>query len=281
VGAGSSAGVVSELLEVAEEAALAAGEVLRPRFEAGAEQALGTKSSVTDPVSQADLEAEAAIRAVLTRRRPSDRVLGEEGATSSPLADVAQGATSAALDSISGGGYLWVVDPLDGTANFLQGIPVWCVSVAVRDGEGAVAGAVLDPLRGELFSASRGGEARLGDAVLNGSACTELARAIVGTGFAYDAGVRAGQGEVVGRLLSRIGNLRRHGACALDLAWAAAGRLDAFYERAIEEWDVAAGELLCRQAGLVVERLPPCDGMPAGILAAPSALADELRAAVS
>jgi myo-inositol-1(or 4)-monophosphatase len=263
MGAGPSAGVVSELLEVAEEAALAAGEVLRPRFEAGVERALGTKSSITDPVSQADLESEAAIRAVLARRRPSDRVLGEEGGH--------QG---------EGDGLLWVVDPLDGTANFLQGIPLWCVSVAVRDREGAAAGAVLDPLRGELFSASRDGEARLGDAVLAGSACDELARAIVGTGFAYDAGVRAGQGAVVGRLLARIGNLRRNGACALDLAWAAAGRLDAFYERAIEEWDVAAGELLCRQAGLVVERLPASDGLPAGILAAPSALADDLRAVV-
>ena len=260
MGARPSGGVVNELLDVAEEAALAAGGLLRARFEVGAERALRTKSTPTDPVSQADLEAEEAIRDVLARRRPADGVLGEEGGHRG-----------------EGDGLVWIVDPLDGTANFLQGIPVWCVSVAVRDGDGAVAGAVLDPLRGELFSASRDGAARMGEAVLGGSACTELARAIVGTGFAYDAGVRAGQGGVVGRLLPRIANLRRNGACALDLAWTAAGRLDAFYERAVQEWDIAAGELLCAEAGLVVERLPAVDGMPAGIIAAPPALADDLR----
>ena len=238
--------------------------MLRERFEAGVETALRTKSTPTDLVSQADLEAEAAIREVLAARRPDDAVLGEEGGR--------EGADDALL---------WVVDPLDGTLNFLQGIPAWCVSVAVRDGDGALAGAILDPLRGELFSASRDGDARLGEAVLGGSSCTELARAIVGTGFAYDAGVRAGQGEVVGRLLPQIGNLRRVGACALDLAWAAAGRLDAFYERAVQEWDVAAGELLCARAGLVVERLAATSALPAGILAAPPALADDLRSIVA
>jgi myo-inositol-1(or 4)-monophosphatase len=276
VGARATAG----LLDVAEEAALAAGELLRGRFEAGVERALATKSTPTDLVSEADLASERAIRAVLGARRPGDAVLGEEEATSSPSADVAQSAPSAALASIGDGRLLWVVDPLDGTLNFLQGIPAWCVSVAVRDAAGALAGAVLDPLRGELFSASRDGEARLGEAVLTGSACAELAHAIVGTGFAYDAAVRAGQGEVVARLLPRVGNLRRVGACALDLAWTAAGRLDAFYERAVQEWDVAAGELLCARAGLVVERLPATGAAPAGIMAAPCALAGDLRAIV-
>ena len=251
------------LLAVAEEAAIAAGELLRERFEAGVERALRTKSTPTDLVSAADLAAEAAIREVLTARRPDDAVLGEEGGR--------QGAEDALL---------WVVDPLDGTLNFLHGLPAWCVSVAVRDADGPLAGVILDPLRGELFAASRDGEARLGEAVLGGSACTELAQAIVGTGFAYEAQVRGGQGEAVARLLPRIANLRRTGACALDLAWTAAGRLDAFYERAVQEWDVAAGELICARAGLVVERMPAVDGMPAGILAAPPAFADDLRAVV-
>jgi myo-inositol-1(or 4)-monophosphatase len=263
VGAGASGDLVTSLLGVAEEAAIAAGELLRTRFEAGVERALRTKSTPTDLVSQADLAAEEAIRAVLSARRPGDAVLGEEGGR--------QGAD---------GALLWVVDPLDGTGNFLQGIPAWCVSVAVRDGDRTLAGAVLDPLRGELFSASRDGDARLGEAVLAGSDCTELAEAIVGTGFAYDAGVRAGQGEVVARVLPRVGNLRRVGACALDLAWTAAGRLDAFYERGVQEWDIAAGELLCARAGLVVERLPAAGEVPAGILAAPAALARDLRALV-
>jgi myo-inositol-1(or 4)-monophosphatase len=254
---------VTELLDVAEDAALAAGALLRERFDAGVERALRTKSTPTDLVSEADLASEKAIRAVLAARRPDDAVLGEEGGR--------QGAEDALL---------WVVDPLDGTANFLQGIPMWCVSVAVRDADGALAGAVLDPLRGELFSAARDGTARLGEAVLGGSACATLAQAIVGTGFAYDAGVRAGQGEVVAGLLPRVSNLRRSGACALDLAWTAAGRLDAFYERAVQEWDIAAGELLCARAGLVVERLPAMNGLPPGILAAPRALADDLRGLV-
>ena len=252
------------LLAVAEEAAIAAGELLRERFEAGVERALRTKSTPTDLVSAADLAAEAAIREVLTARRPDDAVLGEEGGR--------QGDEDALL---------WVVDPLDGTLNFLHGLPAWCVSVAVRDADGPLAGVILDPLRGELFAASRDGQARLGEAVLGGSACTELAQAIVGTGFAYEAQVRGGQGEAVARLLPRIANLRRTGACALDLAWTAAGRLDAFYERAVQEWDVAAGELICARAGLVVERMPAVDGMPAGILAAPPAFADDLRAVVA
>jgi myo-inositol-1(or 4)-monophosphatase len=155
------------------------------------------------------------------------------------------------------------------------------VSVAVRDDDGPLAGAVLDPLRGELFSATRDGDARLGEAVLAGSSCVELAQAIVGTGFAYDAGVRAGQGAVVARLLPRVGNLRRAGACALDLAWTAAGRLDAFYEYGVQEWDIAAGELLCARAGLTVQRLAAVDGMPAGILAAPAAFAGDLRSVVT
>ena len=251
------------LLAVAEEAAIAAGALLRERFEAGVERALRTKSTPTDLVSAADLAAEAAIREVLTERRPDDAVLGEEGGR--------QGDEDALL---------WVVDPLDGTLNFLHGLPAWCVSVAVRDTDGPLAGVILDPLRGELFAASRDGQACLGEAVLGGSACTELAQAIVGTGFAYEAQVRGGQGEAVARLLPRIANLRRTGACALDLAWTAAGRLDAFYERAVQEWDVAAGELICARAGLVVERMPAVDGMPAGILAAPSAFADDLRAVV-
>ena len=151
----------------------------------------------------------------------------------------------------------------------------------MRDADGPLAGVILDPLRGELFAASRDGEARLGEAVLGGSACLELAQAIVGTGFAYEAQVRAGQGEVGRAAAAEDREPAPHGACALDLAWTAAGRLDAFYERAVQEWDVAAGELICARAGLVVERMPAVDGMPAGILAAPPAFADDLRSIVA
>ena len=238
------------LLAVAEEAAIAAGGLLRERFEAGAERALRAKSTPTDFVSEADLAAEAAIREVLAARRPDDAVLGGGGRPAWAPSD------APALGR----------RPARRHAELPARLPAWCVSVAVRDAEGPLAGVILDPLRGELFAASRDGEARLGEAVLGGSACPELAQAIVGTGFAYEAQVRAGQGEVGRAAAAEDREPPPHRRCALDLAWTAAGRLDAFYERAVQEWDVAAGELICARAGLVVERMAAVDGMPAGIL---------------
>jgi myo-inositol-1(or 4)-monophosphatase len=253
------------LLDVAAEAAAAAGALLRERFLAGREPAVRAKSTPTDPVSEADLAAEAAIRDVLAARRPGDRVLGEEGGESGPGA----------------GGLRWVVDPLDGTTNFLFGVPQWCVSVAVEDEHGALAGVVLDPLRDELFAARRDGPATLDGEPVRGSAQATLGEALVGTGFAYDPAVRARQAAVLGELLPRVRDARRLGSCALDLAWTAAGRLDAFYERAVQPWDVAAGALLCERGGLAVRALAADDGLPSGILAAPSGLVDELESLVA
>jgi myo-inositol-1(or 4)-monophosphatase len=250
-----------ELRAIAAEAARAAGTLLRERFEAGAEQALRTKSTPTDLVSQADLTAEAAIRDVLAAHRPDDAVLAEEGGE-------ATGAT----------GLRWVVDPLDGTINFLLGVPLWCVSVAVQDAAGTVAGVVFDPMAEELFAADRDGPATLDSVPLRGSAKAELAAAVVGTGFAYEAEVRRRQGELVARVLPRVANLRRTGSAALDLAWTAAGRLDAFYEHALNPWDSAAGAHICDRAGLVVQDLAAADGLPAGVLAAPTAFAGDLQA---
>ena len=240
---------------IAEEAALAAGALLRERFEAGVERALRTKSTPTDLVSEADLAAEAAIRDVLSARRPDDAVLGRGGRPAAATED----------------GLLWVVDPLDGTANFLHGLPAWCVSVAVRDarrragGRGARSAArravLRRPRTGARGSATRCSAAR----PARSSRRPSSGRASRTTRGSAAARARWSRGCSRG---SR--NLRRVGACALDLAWTAAGRLDAFYERAVQEWDVAAGELLCAEAGLVVERLPAVDGMPAGILAAPA-----------
>ncbi len=251
------------LREVAVEAARAAGALLRERAAAGVVRGLRTKSSPTDMVSEADVAAEEAIRGVLAARRPDDAVLGEEGG-----------------EQAGAGGLRWVVDPLDGTTNFLYGNPQWCVSVAVQDDAGSVAGAVLDPMRGELFAAERGGPATLDGAPLQGPVGERLEEALVGTGFGYEAEVRERQAAVLARLVPRVRDVRRAGAAALDLAWVAAGRLDAFYERGVQPWDVAAGVLLCACAGCEVHDLPASDGLPHGVVAAPPALAGPLLALV-
>jgi myo-inositol-1(or 4)-monophosphatase len=249
--------VSDELLAVAVEAARAAAAVLVERYEAvGGPRDLRTKSTPTDLVSAADLEAERAIRDVLARRRPDDGILGEE-----------EGG-----DVEGTSGLRWVVDPLDGTVNYLFGLPQWCVSVAC---EGRV-GAILDPVRDELFEVVAGGPATLGGEPLRASRRTDLETALVATGFAYDAGVRARQAEVIARVIPRVADIRRMGSAALDLAWTAAGRYDAFFERGVSAWDIAAGTMVCVAAGLEVRELAPRDGLPGGVLAAPAAIAGEL-----
>ena len=250
----------AELLALAERAARAAGELLRERFEAGRERATGSKSTPTDLVSEADLAAERAIRDILTEARPDDAILGEEGG-----------------ETQEGAGLRWIVDPLDGTVNFLFGVPQWCVSVAVHDDAGGMAGVVYDPLRDELFAGTReGGLPTLNGVEVRGSVQGELAPALIGTGFAYDAGVRDAQAQVIGRLLPRVRDVRRMGSAALDLAWTAAGRLDAFYERGVQIWDIAAGVVLCEAAGLEVRALDAAGAAPAGIVVAPAGLLEAL-----
>jgi myo-inositol-1(or 4)-monophosphatase len=251
------------LLEVAVEAARMAGALLLERARAGREHEVTSKSTPTDLVSEADLASERAIKALLAQRRPDDGFVGEEGG-----------------DEQGTSGLSWVVDPLDGTINFLFGIPQWCVSVAVRDAAGTRAGAVYDPNRGELFTATRDGAARLsgpeGVVALRGSEREELASAMVATGFAYDAKVRAAQATVLARAVPRVRDIRRFGSAALDLAWTAAGRFDAYFERTVKPWDIAAGALICERAGLRVLDLAEHEDLPYGILAAPEALAGSL-----
>ncbi|HYF24899.1 MAG TPA: inositol monophosphatase family protein [Baekduia sp.] len=242
-----------ELLEVAEAAARASGDVLIGRF--GTERALTSKSTPTDLVSEADHAAEDAIRAVLAQRVPDDAIVGEEGE------DVA--GTS---------GRRWIVDPLDGTINFLFGLPQWCVSVCCE----GLAGVIWDPVREELFAATADGPATLNGVVLHGSERDDLGHALVATGYGYDSAQRGRQGELAARVLPRVRDLRRMGSAALDLAWLAAGRYDAYYEHGVKPWDTRAGELLCARAGLEVHALAGGDGLPPGILAAPPALAGEL-----
>jgi myo-inositol-1(or 4)-monophosphatase len=262
-----------DLLDLARRAAGAAAAELLSRFRG---EALGvrSKSTPTDPVSEADLAAERAVRDLLGRERPGDRILGEEG-----------GATDGSGPDAMGDTFLWVVDPLDGTVNYLYGSPSFAVSLACEDGEGAVAAVVLDPVSGECFAATRSGPATLDGLPLWAGEPRSLAEALVGTGFAYDRDVRAAQAEVAARVLPRARDIRRVGAAALDLCWCAAGRLDAFYERGVHHWDVAAGALICRRAGREVRDLPEVAvehagrpvTLPSGILVAPPNLADELE----
>ena len=248
-----------ELLSIAEDAARAAGAVLLERF-GGPRREVRSKSTPTDLVSEADLEAERALRSFLAAQRPDDAVLGEEGGD--------RGAGTS--------GVRWIVDPLDGTVNFLFGIPQWAVSVACADGDGLVAGVVLDPLRDEVFAATRDGPATRDGEPVDASSRGDLATAMVGTGFAYDAGVRVAQAEVAARALPRVRDLRRMGSAALDLAWTACGRYDAYYERGLQPWDRAAGELMCARAGLELRELRAHGARPAGLLVAPAALAGQL-----
>jgi myo-inositol-1(or 4)-monophosphatase len=255
------------LLAVAIEAATAAGALLAERVARGAERGVSSKSTPTDLVSEADLASERAIRELLAQRRPDDGFVGEEG------------------DHVeSSSGLSWVVDPLDGTVNFVFGIPQWSVSIAVRDARGAIAGVIYDPNREELFAATRGGRATLtgprGTLEL-GAAPTrpwagELATAMLATGLAYDAQVRRAQGNVLAELVGRVRDIRRFGSAALDLAWTAAGRYDAYFERSVKQWDIAAGVLICEAVGLRMLELPERPHLPWGILVAPPSLCGEL-----
>jgi myo-inositol-1(or 4)-monophosphatase len=272
-GRGGGDGEVEALLAVAVEAATGAGKLLAERALRGREQHIASKSTPTDLVSDADLAAETAIRALLQERRPDDALVAEEGA-----------------DVHGTSGLSWVVDPLDGTVNYLFGIPQWCVSVAVRDGQGVLAGAVYDPNRDELFTATRDGPSTLagpqGQVELGRAGVAEewggRAGGELATGLAYDADVRAAQARVLARLIPRVRDIRRFGSAALDLTWTAAGRYDAYFERTVKQWDIAAGTLICERAGLRVLELPASspqgerESLPWGILVAREGLVEEL-----
>ena len=252
---------MSSDLDLAERAARAAGEVLMTYY-GRAPEGLDSKTSATDPVSDADREAERAIRELLSAERPDDGLVGEEGSR-------IEGEQSRR----------WIVDPLDGTVNFLYGLRAWGVSIALEDEDGLAVGVVFNPVSGECFAAERGRGATMSGRPIHVTDCRSLDRAMVSTGFSYEADRRAEQAAVLVELLPRIRDLRRAGAAALDLAYVAAGRVDAFYERGLKRWDEAAGLLLVREAGGVTADL---DGEPHGVLAAGTPeLLEELRPLVA
>ncbi len=231
------------LLALATDLATTAGALALSMRE-GIEQE-STKSSPTDVVTAADRATERVIVDGIRAVRPGDGVLGEEGSRD-------EGTT----------GVRWVIDPIDGTVNYLYGLPQWAVSIGVEVEGVTVAGVVFDPAKDELWQAVRGGGATGNGRPLRCSSATELAQALVATGFGYDAGRRAAQARVLPELLPACRDLRRMGAGALDLCAVAAGRLDAYYEQALSPWDLSAGGLIAAEAGARVEGLR---GAPAGV----------------
>ena len=252
-------GLLDELLRVALDVAAAGAEVLaggRGRTRTTVE----TKSTGTDMVTEIDRASEAAVVGRLREVRPGDGVVGEEG-------------TSTASTT----GVRWIVDPLDGTTNYLYDFPSFAVSVGAEvDGRPSV-GVVVDVAHGEIFSAVAGRGANLDGRPLVLGPVAALDRALVGTGFAYDPAVRVRQGAVVAHVVPHVRDLRRAGAASVDLCWVAAGRLDAYYERGLAPWDHAAGGVIATEAGATVSTLhggPAADDV---LVCAPQPLHDELR----
>lgn len=252
---GTPAGLAA-LEQVAIDAARVGADVVRLRRPDRSQHA--TKSSPTDLVTPTDRESERLIRRHLIEATPGAGFVGEES-----------GATGASAR------LQWIVDPLDGTVNFWYGLPVLAVSVAAALDGTVVAGAVADIAGGAVYSATRRGGSRCDGEPVDVSACEELPRALVTTGFGYDARVRADQGGVVARLLPRVRDIRCFGSAALQLCWVGCGRTDAHFERAIKIWDYAAGALIAAEGGATVEL--PCPENDDLVIAATTAVFEPLR----
>lgn len=237
-----------ELSRIGEEIARDVGALVA-RMRAERVDVAATKSSVTDVVTQADLAAEARVRELLATHRPADGVLGEEGSR--------QEGTS---------GITWVVDPIDGTVNYLYGRPEYCVSVAAVLGDPqdvvnwrVLAGCVHAPELGVTYRAAAGHGAERNGVRLSGPKDVDLSHALIGTGFSYSARVRAEQGRVLAGVIPAVRDIRRVGAGALDLCDVASGRLDAHVERGLNPWDVAAAFLVLAEVGASVRVTPRDD----------------------
>lgn len=241
----------AELLQIATDIAAAAGELILRRRREGVEVA-ASKSSAEDVVTRADRESEQFIRERLSAARPNDGFLGEE--------------TGTAGGSAGTSGLTWVVDPIDGTVNYLYDIPAYAVSIGVVEGEPdpatwtTLAGAVVNPVLDEMYTASLGGGAHLNGRPLEVNRGVAPNVALLGTGFSYTASRRMEQAAVLGALLGTFRDVRRIGSAALDLCSVATGRLDAYYESGLKPWDQVAGALVAAEAGATVAGF---DGAPA------------------
>ncbi|AYY13497.1 inositol monophosphatase [Actinobacteria bacterium YIM 96077] len=256
----SLAGLVELAVSVAHEA----GALARERRGAVEQMAVAsTKSTPTDIVTESDTAAERLIRERVLQARPGDAIHGEEGGHS---------------DGESG--VVWVVDPIDGTVNYLYGFPHYAVSIGIQV-EGTVEGGVVhNPATGETWAAIRGSGAMLDDEPIRTSQCTDLSLALVGTGFSYDSQQRAQQAEIVAGLLPQVRDIRRAGVASLDLCAVACGRLDAFYESGLKLWDSAAGALIAEEAGGVVTGLHGAAASQSMVVAAAPGIVHELTSVI-
>ena len=245
------------LLALAEKLAAHAAELSLSRLHEPRAD-VRTKSTATDMLTEVDEACERLIVEGIREARPGDGILSEEGASAEAIS-----------------GVRWVIDPIDGTTNYLYGHPGYGISIAVEvDGEVAV-GVVYDPVHGERFSAIRGRGAARNGSPITVSDETDLGAALVATGFGYEPAVRTAQAELLARLIGSIRDIRRMGAAAVDLCSVACGRVDAYYERGLNHWDLAAGTLIAAEAGATVGELG--DGTA---IAAPPALYEPLCAAI-
>jgi myo-inositol-1(or 4)-monophosphatase len=247
------------LCGLARDVALEAAELVAARRR-GDVRVAATKSSPVDVVTEADRAAEELIQRRLLEARPDDGFVGEEGGSGR-----------------STSGVTWVVDPIDGTVNFLYGIPQYAVSVAARVDDQVVAGVVVDVAKGECFTATRGGGAWLDGVRLGVRTGAAPGEQLVATGFNYEREVRTLQARAVARLLPEVRDIRRLGSAALDLCGVAAGRLDAYVEEGLFEWDLAAGGLVAEEAGARVEVHPGAGGKDCVVAAAEVAFTDFLE----
>jgi myo-inositol-1(or 4)-monophosphatase len=249
---------MADAITVATDAARAAGRQLLESFE-GKPTGVDAKSSHTDLVSDADRGSETAIVSAIRWAFQGDAIVAEEGSLEP-----------------GGSGRTWYIDPLDGTINYLYGVPHWSVAICLADVEGALAGVVHDPVRDELFSAERGGGAWLSRGggsprPLHTTAAADLASTLVATGFAYVAEDRDEQARILTRVLGKVRDLRRYGSAALDLSWVGAGRFDAYFESVDKPWDWMAGALIVREAGgRVTELKQKRSGHPHIVASAPA-----------
>ena len=241
----------AELLALASRLAVHAGTTTATGRRERGVQAADTKSTATDMVTEFDRAAEELIVGGLRAARPHDGIVGEEG-----------------TDTVGTSGVDWLVDPIDGTTNFLYGLPGWAVSIAARSSGGTRVGAVYVPATDELFTARVGHGAHLNGEPIACSATTDVALALVATGFGYQPERRRVQAVRVAGLLPRVRDLRRFGAASVDLCHVAAGRVDAYYEQWLGPWDIAAGELIAREAGCLTGSLTGGPPSPASLLVA-------------
>jgi fructose-1,6-bisphosphatase/inositol monophosphatase family enzyme len=242
------------LADLAGRVATDVGREIARRRAAGIAR-VATKTSPTDMVTEFDGAAELMILAALGAARPDDGFVGEEGAARPGSSGVS-----------------WLIDPIDGTTNFLYDLPGWGVSIAACTEAGPIAGAVFVPTTDELFSAALDHGAFLNGQPIRCRESTDVATALVGTGFAYQPATRAEQGLFVAALLPRVRDIRRYGAAAVDLCSVAAGRLDVYVEEGLNPWDLAAGEVIAREAGATVTDLDGGPVHPGSVLVCSPAL---------